>query len=36
MINNKFMQVIGPNAVKDLNKKLLVVKKDVMKEINGL
>lgn len=26
IINNKFLKVIGPNAVKDLNQKLVVVK----------
>jgi hypothetical protein len=36
MINNKFMQVIGPNAIKDINQKLGKIKEDVMNDIKNL
>lgn len=36
MINNKFLKVIGPNAVKDLNNKLGKVKNDVMNDIKNM
>ena len=36
MINNKFLKVIGPNAIKDLNSKLGKVKKDVMNDIKNM
>ena len=36
MINNKFMQVIGPNAIKDINQKLGQIKDDVMNDIKNM